>query len=176
MTRWSILAIGFAVVACGEGERDRASRDASEAVADADSAARVDPGVTDTGAAGDDPGGTAAADRATTAVRTDADTDRARRATDADTGGARGADAGATRGPTGAEAMGGIRNATTPLELSADQVRRLQTALNDTGCSAGEADGVVGPRTRRAMACGLEKNNLGNNDLPGLYRSLDLDF
>ncbi len=66
--------------------------------------------------------------------------------------------------------------AATRLALLADQVRRLQAALNDAGCNAGAVDGVVGGRTRQATACGVEKNNLGNNDLRGLYRSLDLDF
>ncbi|MGH7527288.1 MAG: peptidoglycan-binding domain-containing protein [Gemmatimonadales bacterium] len=85
--------------------------------------------------------------------------------------------AGGTRGPTGAEAMGGIRTSTTRLDdLSADQVRRLQTALNRAGCNAGAVDGVVGRRTRQAIACGLEKNNLGSNELSGLYRSLHLGF
>ncbi len=156
MMRWSILAIAFAVVACGEGERGKLSSDSLEAAAGADSALRADPGAAETRVAG------GARDQG--AVRADTAAPPA------------GADVGRTRGPTGAEAMGGTRTATTRLDLSADQVKRLQTALNDAGCNAGAVDGVVGRRTRQAIACGLEKNNLGSNDLSGLYRSLDLDF
>lgn len=94
-------------------------------------------------------------------------------------------DVGPDRGPTGAEAMGGVRSptptaapgaATAPQHLTADQVKRLQTALNNAGCNAGAADGRMGPGTRRAIACGLKKNRLSSNDYRGLYRSLNLDF
>jgi peptidoglycan hydrolase-like protein with peptidoglycan-binding domain len=72
--------------------------------------------------------------------------------------------------------MGGVRAGQTRTDLSADQVRRLQTALNDAGCDAGPADGVMGQRTREAVACGLKKKHLGSDDLTGLYRSLGLNF
>lgn len=158
MTRWTILAIAFAVAACSEGERDRVSSGASDAAVGADSALRADPDTTETAAAaatGPDTEGARAADRAATTP---------------------GAAAGGTRGPTGAEAMGGTRAPTTRLDLSADQIRRLQAALNDAGCNAGAVDGVLGQRTRRAITCGLEKNNLGSDDVNGLYRALGLDF
>lgn len=156
MTRWTLLAIAFAVVACSEGERDRLSRDASDAAAGTDSALRTDPNTPETAAAGGaDTEGAMAADTAPTPA---------------------GAVAGGTEGITGAEAMGGVPSATTRLDLSADQVKRLQSALNDAGCNAGPVDGVVGRRTRQAISCGLKRNNLGSNDLSGLYRALDLDF
>jgi peptidoglycan hydrolase-like protein with peptidoglycan-binding domain len=168
MTRWTILTIVFAVVACGEGERDRVSSGASDAAAGADSALRTDPNTSETAAA------TGAATEADTGADTEgtmaADTATATRGTRA------GAGAGRPSGPTGAEAMGGTRAPTTRLDLSADQIRRLQTALNDAGCNAGTVDGVLGARTRQAITCGLEKNNLGSDDVNGLYRALDLDF
>ena len=156
MTRWTTLAIAFAVVACNEGERDRISGGASDAAAGADSALLAGPDTTETAVAiGADTEADTAADTAATPT---------------------GADAGGTGGTTGAEAMGGVPASTTRLDLSTDQVRRLQTALNDAGCNAGAVDGVVGPQTRQAITCGLEKNSLGSGDRNGLYRALDLDF
>lgn len=171
MTRWTLLAIACAVAACGDGERDQLSRDASDAAAGADSALRTAADSPDM-AAGDADAG-------------DADT---RGGMGADTGpAAAGAVEGGTGGVTGARAMGGVPAApstaargtpaaTARLDLSADQVRRLQSALNDAGCDAGTVDGVIGRRTRQAITCGLERNNLESDDMNGLYRALDLDF
>ena len=58
--------------------------------------------------------------------------------------------------------------------LTRDQVMQLQTALSGAGCDAGTADGIIGPKTRRAMACARQKNNVTTN--AELYRSLNLDF
>ena len=61
--------------------------------------------------------------------------------------------------------------------LNQDQVRQLQQALNDnTQCDAGEADGKVGPRTRRAIACARKELNVRGSDMGELFRALDLDF
>lgn len=60
------------------------------------------------------------------------------------------------------------------LSLSKDQVMQLQTALSGAGCDAGNADGIVGPKTRQAMACARQKNNVTTN--ADLYRALNLDF
>ena len=60
------------------------------------------------------------------------------------------------------------------LSLSKDQVMQLQTALSGAGCDAGNADGIVGPKTRRAMTCARQKNNVTTN--AELYRALNLDF
>lgn len=168
MTRWTILAMIGAVVACGEGERDQLSRAASDTVVVEDTALAservADPGATDTGAAA----------RRNTGAGTTADTATTRPGT---------AVADKDKGPTGAEAMGGVRAPTPPaaggaraLDLTRSQVTQLQVALNDAGCDAGSADGVIGARTRRAIACGMEKHNLERNDFSGLYRALDLDF
>lgn len=37
--------------------------------------------------------------------------------------------------------------------MSSETVRKLQAALRDAGCDPGTIDGVVGPRTREAIAC-----------------------
>jgi len=166
MTRWTILAMAFAAVACSEGERDRLSKGASGAVSGVDSALRADTGATETGAAG----GAATEGAMDTAVPPAG----AEAGGTGDTGGA--GTAGAAGAPSGAEAMGGTPTATARVDLSADQVKQLQTALNDAGCDAGSVDGVVGPRTRNGIACGLDKNNLSSDDLTGLYRALNLDF
>ena len=72
--------------------------------------------------------------------------------------------------------MGGIRAASAPRELSADEVKQLQSALKKTGCYTGTADGVNGPGTQRAVGCGLKKYKLGANDVSELYRKLGLSF
>ena len=60
--------------------------------------------------------------------------------------------------------------------LSFEQVIQLQEALESAGCRPGTIDGVVGPRTRSAMACARKKNGVTGNDRNGLYQSLGLDF
>ncbi len=60
--------------------------------------------------------------------------------------------------------------------LSSEQVKQLQTALNDDGCNAGPADGTVGPRTVRAVRCSMRKHNIDDGDVQALYRALGLDF
>jgi hypothetical protein len=61
-------------------------------------------------------------------------------------------------------------------KLSRDQVMQLQSALDSIGCNAGPKDGVAGQRTRQAVACGIQKNNIPSNDVDSLYRSLHLNF
>ena len=77
-----------------------------------------------------------------------------------------------TRARTGMER--GRRMHRESMALSKDQVMQLQTALSGAGCDAGNADGIVGPKTRRAMACARQKNNVTTN--ADLYRALNLDF
>lgn len=77
-----------------------------------------------------------------------------------------------TRARTGMER--GRRMHRESTALSKDQVMQLQTALSGAGCDAGNADGIVGPKTRRAMACARQKNNVTTN--ADLYRALNLDF
>jgi peptidoglycan hydrolase-like protein with peptidoglycan-binding domain len=72
------------------------------------------------------------------------------------------------------QAQSGRRTGRGSMGLSHDQVMQLQTALSGAGCDAGTADGILGPKTRRAMACARKKNNVTTN--AELYRSLNLDF
>ena len=60
------------------------------------------------------------------------------------------------------------------LGLTSAQVTMLQQALLDEGCDPGPVDGIVGPRTRRAIACGFRSNDLDGRNLNELFRSLDL--
>ena len=60
--------------------------------------------------------------------------------------------------------------------LTSDQVQQLQTALKQDDCDPGPVDGILGPRTRRAMACARRKNNVNGSNTNDLLRSLNLDF
>lgn len=75
----------------------------------------------------------------------------------------------------GSVARGGGR-ARNQYGLSRDQVSQLQQALQSAGCDPGAIDGVIGGRTRRAMACVRQQKGLTGNDPNELFRSLDLDF
>jgi len=60
--------------------------------------------------------------------------------------------------------------------LTRDQITQLQTALKQADCDPGPADGVLGPRTRQAMSCARQKNNITGNNPNDLFRSLNLNF
>lgn len=60
--------------------------------------------------------------------------------------------------------------------LSRSQVEQLQQALRSDGCDPGAADGIMGPRTRQAIACSRQKHNLTGNNTNELLRALNLDF
>lgn len=60
--------------------------------------------------------------------------------------------------------------------LTRDQITQLQTALQQNNCNPGPVDGVLGPRTRSAMACARQKNNITGNNPNDLFRSLNLGF
>jgi hypothetical protein len=62
------------------------------------------------------------------------------------------------------------------LGLTRTQVTMLQQALRDDGCDPGAIDGLVGPRTRRAIACAYERNDLDGRNLNALFRALDLSI
>lgn len=51
--------------------------------------------------------------------------------------------------------------AVAPTRTRSDIVRETQAALNALGCSAGGADGVIGPRTRSAFANFIESSGVG---------------
>jgi peptidoglycan hydrolase-like protein with peptidoglycan-binding domain len=60
--------------------------------------------------------------------------------------------------------------------LNRDQIMQLQTALQTANCNPGAIDGVLGPRTRSAMACARRQNNITGNNPNDLFRSLNLGF
>jgi peptidoglycan hydrolase-like protein with peptidoglycan-binding domain len=60
--------------------------------------------------------------------------------------------------------------------LNRDQIMQLQTALRTANCNPGAIDGVMGPRTRSAMACARRQNNITGNNPNELFRSLNLGF
>lgn len=62
------------------------------------------------------------------------------------------------------------------LGLTNAQVRMLQQSLEDDGCDPGPVDGIIGPRTRRAIACGFRENDLDGRNLNELFRALDLQL
>ena len=89
----------------------------------------------------------------------------------------------AAMGATRSEHMGAMQrqtesgrrsSSTRSMNLTSEQVTQLQTALSGIGCDAGTADGVIGPKTRRAISCAKKKNNVSSN--AELYQSLNLDF
>lgn len=60
--------------------------------------------------------------------------------------------------------------------LSKDQVKQLQTALNNDGCSVGTPDGAMGSQTRKGVECSLQKHNIGDANVDSLYKVLNLNF
>ena len=60
--------------------------------------------------------------------------------------------------------------------LSSGEVRQLQDALQSDGCNPGPVDGVMGPRTRQAMACGRRKLGVNGSDPNALFQALNLNF
>lgn len=60
--------------------------------------------------------------------------------------------------------------------LDHSQVQQLQQALQSDGCDPGPADGVLGPRTRQAMACSRQKHDLTGRNANELFRTLNLPF
>jgi peptidoglycan hydrolase-like protein with peptidoglycan-binding domain len=69
---------------------------------------------------------------------------------------------------------GGMRASNYGLDRS--QVMQLQQALKEAGCDAGPADGVVGPKTRSAVACARQQKGISGNDMNALYSALNLNF
>lgn len=79
-----------------------------------------------------------------------------------------------TRGRTYRSSSGAIGHRN--YGLSQDQISQLQTALKQDNCNPGAIDGVLGPRTRSAMACARRANNVTGNNPNDLFRSLNLGF
>lgn len=59
-------------------------------------------------------------------------------------------------------------------ELSRADIRELQGAMTDAGCTAGRIDGAIGPQTRRAMACVQRKYALPDASVGSLLEALNL--
>ncbi|HVE79091.1 MAG TPA: peptidoglycan-binding domain-containing protein [Gemmatimonadaceae bacterium] len=90
-------------------------------------------------------------------------------------------DSSARRGRTRGEAAGSLTRGGRGgrggnMGLDRDQVEQLQQALADQGCDPGTVDGLMGPRTRRAIACARQQLNVGGNDMNELYQRLNLNF
>lgn len=60
--------------------------------------------------------------------------------------------------------------------LSSDQVKELQTALNNDGCDVGTPDGMMGQKTRDGVKCSLEKHDINSTNVDSLYKVLNLNF
>jgi peptidoglycan hydrolase-like protein with peptidoglycan-binding domain len=74
------------------------------------------------------------------------------------------------------ESRGNVARGRANLGLTPTQVTMLQQALRDEGCDPGSIDGIVGPRTRRAIACAYQRNDLDGRNLNELFRALDLSI
>ncbi|HET7565610.1 MAG TPA: peptidoglycan-binding domain-containing protein, partial [Gemmatimonadaceae bacterium] len=53
-------------------------------------------------------------------------------------------------------------------------MKQLQTALDSLGCNAGPKDGIIGPKTRAAIACGEQKTSA--TGLQDLGQKLNLNL
>ena len=59
-------------------------------------------------------------------------------------------------------------------DMSRADIRELQGAMTDAGCAVGSIDGVVGPRTRRALECVKRKYEITNTELTPVLEALNL--
>jgi peptidoglycan hydrolase-like protein with peptidoglycan-binding domain len=60
----------------------------------------------------------------------------------------------------------GQQMATTALNLNREQVREMQTLLNQKGYSVGQADGIIGQRTQNALRQFQESEGLTHTGTP----------
>lgn len=74
------------------------------------------------------------------------------------------------------DASAGGRGTGGAMRLSRAQTQQLQEALNGAGCDAGSADGVMGRKTRAAIACARQQKGIAANDNQALYKALGLSF
>jgi len=58
--------------------------------------------------------------------------------------------------------------------LSRSTVERLQTRLSERGCDPGPVDGLIGRRTRAAIECARQRENVPGTDIRELLRALDV--
>lgn len=173
------VALAISVAACSNKERSAATTDtavggmaapagttSTTPSSTADTMSRMAPGATDTSSA---------------AGALDTMTHRAGAAADtlASKAGQAANKAKAAVG-AGAAAVGGAASTaairTQLARLSKDQVKQLQTALNNDGCSVGTPDGVMGEQTRKGVQCSLDKHGIGSTNVDSLYKVLNLNF
>lgn len=150
------MALACLLMACTDKDQGTVSDAVTSAQAKADSAL-----------AGARAGAQGAVDQADSALRGE---------TSAAAGGTTPAPAGGGAATTDTGMTKGADAPSMQLNLSSDQVQELQAALNDAGCDAGPVDGVVGAQTRAGITCGLQKHNISDQDMPALYRALNLNF
>jgi len=180
MLRLTVVALGIAVAlgACKGGEQRAARGDSAMGEVADSSAARANSAVT---------GATSSAAGAMDTMRRNADTTAGNMRRQADTAAAkmgREADTLANKAKSeagkAASAVGATASSaeirTKLIALSHDQVKQLQSALNDNGCNVGQPDGSVGSKTVDGVKCGLQKYNIKGNDLDALYKALNLNF
>ena len=174
MTRWTFVVLAVTLSACNKGEQDQISRNKS------DTAAVAATSATDSAMSAESQKMSSDTTTAKPSAGEKATINAAGATKPAATGGkneaAASTEAVRSNGVTGAEAMTGVRAGVGTPGLSADQVKQLQSALKKAGCYTGTADGVNGPGTQRAIACGLKKYKLAPNDVDALYRKLGLKF
>lgn len=89
---------------------------------------------------------------------------------------AAGAAQGAAAGAAAAAAAAVASTHKSFTTLTRDQKQQLQTALNGDGCNASAVDGIIGPRTRAAIACSTKKHTIAKGDVAALYQALNLRF
>ena len=88
----------------------------------------------------------------------------------------RGVDTSHARARRHQTAAGEVGRVSRNYGLTQDQVTQLQTALKQDDCNPGPIDGIIGPRTRRAMNCARQKSGVTGNNPNDLFRSLNLTF
>ena len=174
------VALAMSVAACSNKDRNAATTDtAMGGMAPAGSTSTAPSSTADTmGAMA--PGSTAT-DTSSAAGALDTMTNRAGAAVDtlANRAGQAANEAKEAAG-AGAAAVGGAASTaairTQLATLSNDQVKQLQTALNNDGCNVGTPDGKVGEGTRKGVQCSLEKHGISSTNVDSLYTVLNLNF
>jgi|GEM_PF-1857920 len=180
MLRVTMIGVALAVglTACGNRDRNAASTDTAVGGMAAPGTTRAAPGSTSDTMGAMAPGAT---DTSSAAGALDTMAHRAGAAADtlANKAGEVANKAKAAVG-AGAAAAGSAASATairTQLAaLSSDQVKQLQTALNNDGCDVGTPDGQMGRHTRDGVQCSLKKHGIGSANLDSLYSVLNLSF
>lgn len=166
-------ALAISVAACSNKDRNAATSDtAMGGMAPADTTTPAPSSTADT--MGTMAPGSTATDTSSAAGALDTMTNRAGAAVDtlANRAGQAANEAKAAVG--GAASTAAIR--TQLATLSNDQVKQLQTALNNDGCNVGTPDGQVGEQTRKGVQCSLEKHGISSTNVDSLYTVLNLNF